>query len=105
MACKSSITVDGVEYVKKVPSDSPIKIVVLQRGWVAVGRYEAKSDAEHILHDASIVRVWGTTMGLGELADGPTAKTVLYKAGTVRFHPMAVVLTIDAEESAWSPKL
>ena len=102
---KDTITVDGIKYVKKVPSDSPVKIVVLQRGWVAVGRYEAKSDTEHLLHDASVIRLWGTTRGLGELRDGPTSKTILDKAGTVRFHPATIVLTIDAEETSWAPKL
>jgi hypothetical protein len=94
---KDTITIDGV--------DSPIKIVVLQRGWVAIGRYEAKSDTEHILADASVIRVWGTTQGLGQLASGPTSKTVLDKAGTVRFNPLTTVLVIDAEESAWADKL
>ena len=105
-ACKvDTISIDGVDYVKKVPSESPIKIVVLQRGWVAVGRYQAQSDTEHLLQDASVIRIWGTTKGLGELRSGPTSKTVLDKAGTVRFNPGTIVLIIDAEESAWAAKL
>ena len=102
---KDVIIVDGVEYVKKVPTDSPVKIVVLQRGWVAVGRYGIVRDSEHVLRDASVIRIWGTSKGLGELVSGPTSKTVLDKAGTIRFHPGAVVLVIDAEESAWASKL
>ena len=88
-----------------VADDSPIKIVVLQRGWVAIGRYECKSESEHVLRDASIIRILGASKGLGELRSGPTSKTVLDKAGVIRFHPLAVVLIIDAEESAWAPKL
>ena len=105
MSCKDKMVVDGVTFVKEVPSDSPVRIVVLQRGWVCVGRYEVLAEDAHILRDASVIRVWGTSKGLGELTAGPTSKTVLDKAGAVRFHPLAVVLTIDAEESSWAARL
>lgn len=98
------IKIDDVEYVKATPSDSPVKIVVLQRGWVCVGRFEQDGDECKLL-DASVIRVWGTTTGLGELTTGPTAKTVLDKAGTVRFHALTVVLMLDCEESSWAAKL
>jgi hypothetical protein len=96
--------VEGTEYVPKIPSESPIKIVILQRGWVAVGRY-SREGGDCMLTDASVIRVWGTTKGLGELVSGPTNKTVLDKSGTIRFHHLAVVAMLDAEESAWAAKL
>jgi hypothetical protein len=101
---KNSITVDGTEYVKKVPCDSPIRIVILQRGWVAVGYYEQDGD-NCVLRDASVIRVWGTTKGLGELVTGPTSKTVLDRSGTMRFHALAVVATLDCEVTSWAARL
>lgn len=79
-----------------------VKIVILQRGWVMVGRY-SKNGSECTLERASVIRVWGTTRGLGEIAGGgPTKKTALDPAGTVRFHELTVIATIDCEASKWT---
>lgn len=83
---------------------SQVRIVVLQRGWVAVGRYSTEGD-EVTLTDASVIRRWGTDKGLGQLREGPLKNTVLDKSGTVRAHRMAVVLTIDCEAAKWEPHL
>ncbi len=82
--------------------DGPIKIVVLQRGWVLIGRMERENSTCR-LHNARVIRIWGTTKGLGELAaGGPTDKTVLDATnGVVEFEALTVVLTIAAEESKW----
>lgn len=85
-------------------SNSPVKIVLLQRGWVFVGNY-SKVGQECKLENAKCIRQWGTTKGLGELVNGPTSKTVLDDAGIVRFHEMTVIATIDCEESKWNSKL
>jgi hypothetical protein len=83
----------------------PVKILVLQRGWVAIGRH-SKDGAEHVLTDASVIRRWGTTKGLGQLAtDGPQANTVLDATGTVRAHELATVLVIDADATVWADRL
>ncbi|UOE43731.1 hypothetical protein [Agromyces larvae] len=80
------------------------QIVVLQRGWVVVGDVKlGESLDELVIEDAAVIRRWGTTKGLGELVDGPTESTVLDKAGTVRVHPLAVVLSIDVNEAKWTP--
>lgn len=78
------------------------KIVVLQRGWVVIG--DVSQEGNHIRVDnSSIIRRWGTTKGLGELAaNGPRKETVLDPCGIVRAHELAVVLTIDTEASLWS---
>lgn len=76
------------------------QIVVLQRGWVVVGAVTRCGD-ELVIEQASVIRYWGTTRGLGELRDGPTSKTKLDPAGTVRAHALAVVLTIDVDASKW----
>lgn len=78
-----------------------IKIVVLQRGWVVVGKY-AKEGHEVIITDASVIRRWGTTKGLGEIAEnGKTSSTVLDKCGTVRAHEQTVVMSIDCNQDKW----
>ena len=77
-------------------------IVVLDRGFVYVG--ETTVNGEWcVIKDAKNIRVWGTTKGLGELAtDGPTKKTVLDVAGTVRAPLRAVIHVIDTEAGKWS---
>ena len=77
-----------------------MRIVIGQRGWVFVGRYSVDGD-EVTLTDAQCIRRWGTTKGIGELVKGPTSKTVLDPAGTVRMHRLAVVATVDVDEAAW----
>lgn len=83
---------------------SDIRIVVAQRGWNLVGRYTA-TDTEITLADAQVIRRWGTTRGLGELVNGPLGPTILDPAGTVRIHPLAVVMTIDCDVSKWNALL
>lgn len=76
------------------------RIVVLHRGWVVVGKYKESGD-EVIVKDASVIRRWGTTKGLGELINGPLADTVLDPCGTVRANKLAVVMTLDCDGSKW----
>ena len=71
-----------------------MRIVIGQRGWVWVGKYEEDGD-EVTLTDAKCIRRWGTTKGLGELCDGPTKDTVADEAGTVRLHRLSIVATYD----------
>ena len=98
-----TISVDGIDFV---PADevnltpSTKQIVVLQRGWVVIGDVHEVGD-ELTITDASVIRVWGTTKGLGELKDGPTSLTKLDAAGTVRALRLAVVLRMDVDVSKW----
>lgn len=103
-----SIVVDGVTYYASKPEaiDSDIKIVILQRGWILVGRFSRKgSDCK--MTDASVIRNWGTTKGLGELAQsGPTGSTKLDKCfGLVEFDYLTMVASIGCEEKIWEAKL
>jgi hypothetical protein len=107
----NEISINGVNYVPKdsVVSkeiNSDIKIVVLQRGWVVVGRFE-RTGSQCKLHNASVIRTWGTTNGLGELAEnGVTSSTKLDKCrGVVEFDYLTVILTIDCEAKKWQSKL
>lgn len=71
------------------------QIVVLQRGWIVVGHVTRDGD-ELTITNASVIRRWGTTKGLGQLVNGPTPTTRLDPAGTIRAHILTVVMTIDA---------
>ena len=77
------------------------QIAVLQRGWVVVGDVNKVGD-ELVIENASVIRVWGTTKGLGELVKGPTKRTVLDKAGTITVHQLAVVFLLDVDADKWS---
>jgi hypothetical protein len=105
---KDSVVVDGVTYVKQgseEPKNSNIKIVVLQRGWVVIGRYSKKGETCH-LDNAYVIRTWGTSKGLGELAlEGKKSSTKLDKAGSIVYHELTAVLTIDAKEQLWEKEL
>lgn len=108
MAKANTITIDGVEYVKKgseEPKNSNIKIVILQRGWVMIGRWSQDGD-KCALDNAHVIRTWGTSKGLGELAlEGKKASTKLDKAGRVEFHQLTVVATLDCKEELWNAEL
>jgi len=78
-----------------------IKIVILQRGWVFVGRFK-RSGQDCTLTNAYNIRRWGTTKGLGEIAEGgPTPNTVLDKAGTVQFDYLTVVAMLSCNQEVW----
>lgn len=103
-ATPTSLVIDGTQFVRAdtVPTTpTEWRIVIAQRGWVFVGRYEQDGD-NVTLHQASVVRTWGTTKGLGELAlTGKTSKTVCDPAGTVRMHALGVVATLDTAHTSW----
>ena len=104
---EKTMKIDEVEYVRadsvrKPELCGPIKIVILQRGWVMIGRFE-RNGSDCKLHDAHVIRQWGTKQGLGELAGkGPLEKTILDKCyGVVEFDYLTVVALISVEESKW----
>jgi hypothetical protein len=98
-----TITIDGEVYVAKKDIKNKItpskkQIVILNRGWIVVGDYSEKGD-ECTLTNASVIRVWGTTKGLGELAEnGPLANTKLDACPDVRFHKMTMVARMDVSD-------
>lgn len=105
-----TITVNGKTYYSQAPTvvdiKGDLKIVVLQRGWVLVGKLERKGD-QCFLHNANVIRNWGTTKGLGELAkDGPNSNTKLDKCyGVVEFEALTKVLDLSVDEEKWASKL
>lgn len=101
-----TIEVNGKTYYSEKPSNIEFqgtwKIVVLQRGWIVVGKME-REGTQCKLHHASVIRNWGTKKGLGELAlEGPKKDTVLDPCnGVVEFDYLTVVLTLDVNEKKW----
>lgn len=95
------MVIDGIEYRPVSDSQSPVKIVVCDRGFVLVGRVEIK-DHYITITDCSCIRNWGTSRGLGEIASGgPTSSTKLDSQPTTRVHELQVVQMIDCEASKW----
>lgn len=96
-----TITINGHDYRLTPAEPSDIKIAVLQRGNVLVGRFARDGDMCE-LTDASVIRRWGTTKGLGEIAaGGPTPDTVLDPCGRVMFHILTAVMMIDCVADGW----
>ena len=99
------VSIDGVEFY---PSEvkGNVKIIILQRGWNMVGRFE-RNGSDCKLHNASVIRAWGTTRGLGEIASGgPTKNTELDPCnGMVEFDYLTVVATIACDETKWEKSL
>jgi hypothetical protein len=95
------IIVDGVSFVEK-HSESPIKIVILQRAWNFVGRFE-RTGNDCKLTNAYVIRRWGTSEGLGQLAkEGKLSGTILDFAGVVEFDYLTIVATINCDEEKWT---
>ena len=76
------------------------KIVVITSGWVVIGDVTEHNDRLTI-DDASVIRVWGTTAGLGDIAlNGPTSSTILDPAGVVEVYNHAVIMQIPCTYDA-----
>ena len=107
-----TININGNKYVseadykakKGTAAASKKQIVILQRGWVVIGDYSLKND-ECLLTDSAVIRTWGTTKGLGEIAElGPLTNTKIDRCPDLRFHPMTVIARMDVVEDKWNGK-
>ena len=104
MSKPNVIKIDEVEYIRAdaIPmTPSKKRIVVLQRGWVVVG--DVREEDNHVyISNASVIRVWGTTKGLGEIASsGPTKDTKLDKCPDVKVHQLTVVMMMNVDGGNW----
>ena len=81
-------------------SMGPQQIVIADRGWVWVGKTRREGDTV-VIDEARTVRRWGTTRGLGQLAnDGPTETTILDPVGRL-IVPAKAVIGIIACNAVW----
>jgi hypothetical protein len=84
-------------YRKQQAAANPPKkqIVVTQGSWNLIGMV---SDTKYgiKIEETAVIRVWGTTKGIGEIAlGGPTKDTKLDPCGTVSVPHHAVIMRID----------
>lgn len=104
----TTITIDDVQYVRAdsikqpVPT-GPIKILVLDRGFVYVGRLsEEENEGSYlVLNNAHNIRYWGTENGLGELVNGPLKDTKLDPAGVVSVPERSLIHIIEVNQASW----
>ena len=99
----TKIMINGIKYISEEKNNNlPIKIVILQRGWVVIGRYSEEENDMCVLTDAYVIRRWGTSDGLGQLAlKGKQSETKLEKTGIIKFHKLTSVGFIDADFNIW----
>lgn len=89
---------------KKEICDGGVRIVVLQRGWVVVGRY-SQHGSDCKITNGFVIRNWGTDKGLGQLAmEGPLTNTKLDPCPDITFHELTKVMDIQCVEAKWSGK-
>lgn len=108
MSKPDTITLDSVEYVRAdsitqpAGAPSPVQIVVIDGRWNIVGKVEHHKDGSLTITSASVIRYWGTTKGLGQLAQsGPTTKTILDSVGIIRVPAHSVLLCVDSKADLW----
>jgi hypothetical protein len=74
-------------------------IYVLQARWVFIGDLVKEHPKHDQLTNTSVIRVWGTTKGLGEIAlNGPTKKTELDPCGDTDIPHAAVLFRIKCRD-------
>jgi len=103
----NEVEINGIKYVRKdfiteqKQHEGDVKIVVLQRGWIYIGRFERIGN-DCKLHNAYNIRSWGTTKGLPELVNGATSSTKLDKCeGIVEFDWLTIIHTITVNSKSW----
>jgi hypothetical protein len=79
----------------------PTHIVVVESGWVFAAVLE--ESATHISSsDCAVIRSWGTTNGLGQLAlKGPTKETVLDMCNITHIPKTKVLFTMECTPLEW----
>lgn len=82
--------------------DPDIRIVFLQRGNILVGRFR-REGLLCLIEGGSVIRRWGTTRGIGQLAqDGPTKETTLDPVVLpVEYHQLTEVMNIRCNVEKW----
>lgn len=87
--------------------DGEVKILVLDRGHVLVGRVSRHPDLAFFwrVSPARVIRRWGTERGIAQLAGGPLSGTVLDDAADESVPFRAVIRILDASEEGWGSHL
>jgi len=78
-----------------------IRIVIAPRGWVFVGLFSRRG-AHCTVDGGFVVRTWGTSKGLGELALlGPLERTVLDPAPCIELPSAGIIATLRCDAAKW----
>lgn len=79
-------------------------IYVLDRGLCLLATLRESLEDKDILDDCSVIRVWGTSEGIGQIAkSGPTSKTVLDHEGDgVEVYHRYIIRRIPCDKSGWT---
>jgi hypothetical protein len=86
--------------MKKQSLVKDVRIVIAPRAFVFVGEF-SQDGVNCYVRNGCIVRHWGTTRGLGQIAkDGPTPKTILDPVPETRFHELTI-MTIACDSDKW----
>jgi hypothetical protein len=86
----------------EIHNGEEIRIIILQRGWVIIGRF-FQNGTRCWISKGFVIRQWGTTHGLGELAiNGPQQETVLDEIPETIFHELTIVASIICDKSKWN---
>lgn len=89
-------------------TDERIRIIVLDRGFVMVCRCADPAGFGFWLpvHDARIIRRWGTSQGLAELVNGPLGDTVLDAMVSQETLPTRAILRVlEVDQESWASHL
>ena len=103
---KQKVDKKSTKSTKSIPKtgagNGEIRIVVLNRGWIGIGRYFQKG-MNCRLENAHTIRRWGTPeKGLGQLAiEGKQKETVLDRSTIEYFHVLVVIKSIACDYSLW----
>ena len=90
---------------KTTSTKEEISIAILQRGWVVIGYLRMEGEMYH-MRNSHVIRKWGTSKGLGELAlEGKQSETILDKAGGFSFHVLTTVGIIPCVQEKWTNSL
>jgi hypothetical protein len=99
------IVVDGVRYVPASTCGGPIKIAVIERGFIYVGRIDGSdpfgADSTTIHGARSLIR-WGSSQHIGELVNGPLENTKLGASCTVHVGKKQIIHFIEVNQDAWT---
>ena len=80
------------------PDNTPV-IVVMTQSFVACGNL-VNTDSGIVLNNAAIIRQWGTTEGLGQLAlKGKTSSTILDYYGIMHIPLHSIVFILECTQS------
>lgn len=89
-------------------NDGEIKIMLLDRGRVKVGRVYRHDSLPFYWNmvGGRIVRIWGTSRGLEQIAnEGPTSSTVLDDPCDTEIPFRAVIEILNVNEEKWKSHL